>query len=148
MTSRHGVLAEYESSTPAEIMDGLSNTLMVAECSGRAASYVLGRPMSASQFARYASDEIVSISGNIVVAEGVGWADPDSGFSIEGTADDGVEIYGPRMINATNVGEAYSFHRGGANFLYADGSVRFLGERIDAWLYVSLCTRAGGEVVR
>jgi prepilin-type processing-associated H-X9-DG protein len=49
------------------------------------------------------------------------------------------------MINATNVGEAYSFHRGGAQFLFADGSIRFLREQIDAWVYISLCTRGGGE---
>ena len=40
----------------------------------------------------------------------------------------------------------WSWHAGGANFLYADGSVHFLGYGADAVL-PALGTRAGGEVV-
>jgi hypothetical protein len=93
VASRHGVLAKYESSSPREITDGLSNTLMISECAGRAAAYVLGRPMTARQFSRYRDDDIVKISGQFLVDEGIGWADPDSGFSIEGVGDNGVELY-------------------------------------------------------
>lgn len=146
IAARDGVLAEYKSCSPGAIRDGLSNTLMVVECAGRAGSFVLGRPMSAAQFAAYTQDEIIEVAGTYLVDEGIGWADPDSGISIEGTGNDGVEIYGPRMVNATNVGEAYSFHRGGANSLASDGSTRFLSEQIDVWAYIGLCTRSGGEV--
>lgn len=38
-----------------------------------------------------------------------------------------------------------SFHPGGANFLFADGSVRFIRETIDLGVYRSLSTRAKGE---
>jgi prepilin-type N-terminal cleavage/methylation domain-containing protein/prepilin-type processing-associated H-X9-DG protein len=38
-----------------------------------------------------------------------------------------------------------SFHPGGVNFAYADGSVHFLGDDIDPVLYVSLASRDGGE---
>ena len=51
------------------------------------------------------------------------------------------------MINAINVSEAFSFHPGGANFAMADGSAHFISDSIDAQTFVSLCTRAGGEVV-
>ena len=145
VSARQGVLAEHDASSPQAILDGLSNTLMVAECAGRPATYVLGSPMSARQFANCAHDEVVRLGGHFVVDDGVGWADPDAGFSIEGVGDDGVEVYGTRMINATNAGEIYSFHSGGAQFLYADASVRFHGNEIDPWVLVSLCTRAGGE---
>jgi prepilin-type N-terminal cleavage/methylation domain-containing protein/prepilin-type processing-associated H-X9-DG protein len=40
-----------------------------------------------------------------------------------------------------------SDHPGGANFLYADGSVHFLEEGIDMLLYQNMSTMMGGEVV-
>jgi prepilin-type processing-associated H-X9-DG protein len=40
----------------------------------------------------------------------------------------------------------WSYHHGGANFLYADGSVHFLAYGADAIL-PALATRSGGEVV-
>jgi prepilin-type processing-associated H-X9-DG protein len=41
----------------------------------------------------------------------------------------------------------FSFHTGGANFCFADGSVRFLSESIDLYSLAALTTRAGNEVV-
>jgi prepilin-type N-terminal cleavage/methylation domain-containing protein/prepilin-type processing-associated H-X9-DG protein len=40
-----------------------------------------------------------------------------------------------------------SGHTGGANFAFADGSVRFLSNGIDTYSYQALSTRNGGEVV-
>jgi prepilin-type processing-associated H-X9-DG protein/prepilin-type N-terminal cleavage/methylation domain-containing protein len=41
----------------------------------------------------------------------------------------------------------WSLHPGGCNFLFCDGSVRFLKETVDAKVFSSLSTRAGGEVM-
>lgn len=43
--------------------------------------------------------------------------------------------------------EMYSEHVGGANILLGDGSVRFVSQFIDGFLWVALSTRANGEVV-
>lgn len=40
-----------------------------------------------------------------------------------------------------------SFHSGGANFAFADGSVHFLGTDIEEAFWVSLATRNGGESI-
>ena len=42
---------------------------------------------------------------------------------------------------------AQSNHPGGANFLFADGSVKFLKSTINQTTYMALGTRAGGEVI-
>jgi prepilin-type processing-associated H-X9-DG protein len=41
----------------------------------------------------------------------------------------------------------YSLHPGGANILFADGSVRFLKAGLDVRIFARLVTHAGGEVV-
>lgn len=145
--ARSGVLAEYHRNPVSAILDGTSKTLMLAESAGRPKLYVFGEELLDASFAIPDDDEFTVEGGRRVVATGVGWADPDSGIDIRGFSAEGNEYSGSRMINAVNVGEAYSHHRSGAHFLLADGAVRHLAENIDAWLYVALCTRAGGETL-
>ena len=54
---------------------------------------------------------------------------------------------GPCHTNCTNANEVFSFHPGGANNLFADGSVRFIKETTAIQVYANLISRAGGEVV-
>ena len=48
---------------------------------------------------------------------------------------------------ATTQLKVYSFHPGGANAVFADGSVHFLKASMDIRIFARLVTRAGGEVV-
>ena len=64
-----------------------------------------------------------------------------------GATHDGAARPGPCAINCTNDFEVYSFHSGGANAVFTDGSVHFLGASIDIHVLARLVTRAGGEVV-
>jgi prepilin-type N-terminal cleavage/methylation domain-containing protein/prepilin-type processing-associated H-X9-DG protein len=43
--------------------------------------------------------------------------------------------------------EAYSFHTGGANFAFGDGSVRFLSDSIDIREFARLVTRESAEII-
>jgi prepilin-type processing-associated H-X9-DG protein len=56
-----------------------------------------------------------------------------------------------RLIGATSGYEKEmsfgSYHSGGAQFAFADASVRFIGESVEHSLYRALGSRAGGEVI-
>jgi prepilin-type processing-associated H-X9-DG protein len=69
------------------------------------------------------------------------WGDPANKISI------GIVCDGNRVINCTNSNEIYSFHPGGANVLFGDGSVHFIKQNIAPPTFTALYTRAGGEIV-
>lgn len=43
--------------------------------------------------------------------------------------------------------EMNSYHIGGAHALFADGAVRFLGERLDVKTLAAMCSRAGADLI-
>ncbi len=81
--------------------------------------------------------EITDGTSNTMMAvenkEGVPWTKPDD--------------LTPDPAGAKLLSGAGSFHPGGLNALFADGSVRFISSRIDVKVWNALITRAGGEVV-
>ena len=50
-------------------------------------------------------------------------------------------------MNCTNDNELYSFHTGGVNGVFADGSVHFIRSSITLTMLSTLITKAGGEVL-
>jgi prepilin-type N-terminal cleavage/methylation domain-containing protein/prepilin-type processing-associated H-X9-DG protein len=124
-----GALPQNEMTRVADITDGTSNTLLVAEDAGRPQLWRAGR---------YVPDQF---------SRGGPWASIANPVVIAGASGDGANVPGPCGINCTNDQQPYSFHRGGANFLFADGSVRFLQTSMDILVLAALATRAGGEVV-
>ncbi|HMP01254.1 MAG TPA: DUF1559 domain-containing protein [Gemmatales bacterium] len=118
-----------------DIHDGASNTILIVECAGRPLTYRRRVPRP-----------------DLPNDQGIGWTDSEGGFSLDGANFDGSlqglgPVLTPIAINATNDNEPYSFHHGGANFLFADGRVQFISERIDLLTFAALCTRAAGEIV-
>ena len=58
------------------------------------------------------------------------------------------EGHGPNSPSGLAHGDRYwGMHPGGANFLFADGSVWFIKELIGFTIFQSLATKAGGEVL-
>ena len=84
---------------------------------------------------------------NPVGGGGGAWADPFSYAHLDGSSADGIRGNGICLVNCTSNNEIYAFHPGGANVLFADGSVHFVKESIDPRVIVSLITRAGGETI-
>jgi prepilin-type processing-associated H-X9-DG protein len=111
----------------ADILDGTSNTILIAEDAGRPQFYAAGGTLLG------------------IKKEG-GWADPNGPFSIDGSNPDGT-VPGPCPLNCSNDSEVYAFHTGGANAVFGDGSVHFLSRSISLCTLAKLTTRAGGEIV-
>ncbi len=114
---KDGKLITYRLTT-ASIRDGLSTTMLLFEDGGRPEAYEGGRPTS---------DTISSGEWE--------WASNDNYF-VHDTV-----CHGTQLMNCKNYGEIYSFHSGGAVFLFADGAVHYLTESMDPEAFVSYFTR-------
>ena len=132
-TNRFAVMHRTSRNDFAQILDGSSNTVMVVECSARPSVFRMRR-----------------LQDSLNNDQGICWADSEGPFSFDGTTSDGSAEGGAgsmAIMNRRNDNEPYSFHAGGANFLFADGHVSFLSESLDYRTALGLFTRAGGEVL-
>ena len=127
--SRRGMLDFTAPTTPASITDGTSNTLLVVEDAGRPSRYAKGKIQAGLR------------------SSGAAWADNDGTFTLHGFSTDGLTQGGPCAINCNNSNEVYSFHTGGANVVFGDGSVRFFKENISIGIVAAVITKSNGEVV-
>jgi prepilin-type N-terminal cleavage/methylation domain-containing protein/prepilin-type processing-associated H-X9-DG protein len=113
-----------------DISDGTSSTILVGEDAGRPQLWNNGQLVPG------------------IYVPGGGWADPSSGFRINGSSFDGTNAFvGPCALNCTNNHEFYSFHPNGAHALFADGSVHLLQNATNIAVMAALGTRSGGEVI-
>ncbi len=138
VTTNNGMIVYTNSSAGKtrmrDIVDGLSNTLLVGETAYNLPDYKFSSGACAGR-SRYSFTY---------------WANPYPGSANISTqytfnpkdlhADDG--IWDPDWWKSFR-----SDHPGGVQFAIGDGVVKFLSENIDANLLDALATRAGGEVV-
>jgi type II secretory pathway pseudopilin PulG len=121
-----GVIFPIAKIRPADVTDGLSKTIFIAESREEKLRVWIDGRTAANTSLQYASLDAGSpLSASI-------------SLNVSPYYDDGdiVCTYGPS-----------SMHPGGALHLFGDGSVHFLRDTISAAIYVALCTRAGGETI-
>lgn len=157
-----GVFAQNSSDTKlADITDGLSNTIAVHESSGRPALWIRGprqlgalpnTRVNAGGWCRPASDILItgqravdpSLPIPTVASSNLFGTIP---FNASNGGNVGAETYPSGAFGVQGTSQPFSFHAGGANFLLADGSARFLTENIDFSLFIAMVTRGNGESV-
>jgi prepilin-type N-terminal cleavage/methylation domain-containing protein/prepilin-type processing-associated H-X9-DG protein len=109
-----------------DIHDGTSQTILYSEDAGRPQLWHRGQPVAGTL-----------ISGGPWAARNLIW----------GVRSEDDPAPWPCAMNCTNDRAVYSFHPGGANAVFADGSVHFLRADIDVRILAALVTRAGGEAI-
>ena len=117
-----------------EITDGASNTTLYSEIAGRNRQCYAGKVCQA-----YGT----GLTGMI-------WADADNRITVTGTDATGTGSIGTggSAMNTNNMqGDVYSFHTGGANICFADGSVRFVNQNVAITVMAALVTKSGNEVI-
>jgi prepilin-type N-terminal cleavage/methylation domain-containing protein/prepilin-type processing-associated H-X9-DG protein len=130
-----GALRQNGPTRILEITDGTSNTIMYSEAAGRDKQCYAGKQCQAY--------DQTKITGPI-------WADSDNRITVTGTDATGKGSIGsgPCAMNCNNLaGDIYSFHTGGANVAFADGSVRLIRDGVSIVTLAQLVTKGGGEVV-
>jgi len=154
-----GMMLRNTTCTLRQVLDGTSNTIMFAESAGRPYVHIGGQ-------------KIGDLPDHRV--NGGGWARPASDFGLDGFDTATNKFVGPCAINCANgedvfdltsgdsgnptkipypyygtngTSEAYSFHPGGVNSAFGDGSVHFLREEIEIRVLARMVTRNGNEVV-
>jgi prepilin-type N-terminal cleavage/methylation domain-containing protein/prepilin-type processing-associated H-X9-DG protein len=128
----------------ASITDGTSNTLMVSECGSKPIGYNGFRQIYKSEVDGLPVDGVIEP----VSSGGGAWADNFTYSSLAGAQGRQNGIRGGTcMVNCTSNNEIYSFHTGGANALFVDGSVHFIKDVASVQLVAALVTRAGGEII-
>jgi len=151
-----GVLAINEFTPLLRISDGLSNTIMVAESSGRPAEWRLDSPTNlvpikySETGLGFASGVWASYSEVYVPIDGVRTTNTTPsrfGRNLNNSGDSAADITSGCRINCSNDAEVFSFHTSGANVVMGDGSVRFLRDAISMkTLYLLACRGDGNPI--
>jgi prepilin-type N-terminal cleavage/methylation domain-containing protein/prepilin-type processing-associated H-X9-DG protein len=134
--NNNGIFFRNSSVRLADIRDGTSNTLLIGERSRNVADATWVGAIPTAQ---------VCTNPKWPVRE----CDPSNAMVLGHT---GPTPGGAQWIDTPNYKGAgpddfWSWHSGGCNFAFGDGSVRFIKASINPRTFSSLSTRAGGEVI-
>jgi prepilin-type N-terminal cleavage/methylation domain-containing protein/prepilin-type processing-associated H-X9-DG protein len=118
----------------ADITDGMSNTLFIGErCSN----------MSSTTWTGAVTNGVVPAQRYPDPADKLGNAEAASALVLSHGSKDHL----PNNPLVFDADATASFHTGGVNFLFGDGSVHPITNTISGYVYEALLTRAGGEPV-
>jgi len=152
-----GLLKQGKTSV-SEVVDGTSNTIAFLECAGRDDRFV----------SQYTDGNSSTVSyGYPYPSRGAGvppglhrfwrWADPGNAFGTSGQpnntgkpTNEGTDWPSTTVSQGNQAGqneEPFSFHPGGINALFGDGSVRFVKTSINLATFRGVLSLNGGEVV-
>jgi prepilin-type N-terminal cleavage/methylation domain-containing protein/prepilin-type processing-associated H-X9-DG protein len=150
----------------AEVTDGTSNTIAIAEDAGRDPRYL--SPYTEGywngQITRQAAMALINpndpgpVGGYTPYRRYWRWAEPDGGYGVSGVPNNGgfpdhepvAWSTGPFVAqgnNASRNDEVSSFHPGGANIVFGDGHVAFVKNSVAPTVMRGLVTLSGGEVL-
>ena len=121
-----GTIYPLSNTDPADVTDGLSNTILVVETREEQMSVWIDGGTASVVALRYDA------------SNGPTYAGPEVSLNFHPYFD----YTNPRAEYGPS-----SMHAGGAMHLLGDGSARFISQHIAASVYVALTTRNGGEVV-
>ena len=128
-----------------DITDGMAKSIAVFESAGRPQVWAFGNKIVDSGMVSSPTTKYVLYcawaNNNQVTAQG---------FKQDLTASDPssqCKSPGPKLVNGSNNSGIYSFHSGGANSLYADGSVRYLEEFASPDVVAAMLTIKAGDAV-
>jgi prepilin-type N-terminal cleavage/methylation domain-containing protein/prepilin-type processing-associated H-X9-DG protein len=153
-----GMLTDTQNSI-RKVSDGMSKTIMFVESAGRPNHYVVGRTLKNLMWEENTALKQPGLGGGLTDYQ---WG--DGGSAADGS--DGLYIVwnrtaagpGPMptdivtrcpmntsVMNCDNYKGVYSFHSGGSNIVFGDGSVAFVKDDVAADTFVSLITRGAGD---
>ena len=159
--SRVNGLLKQGSTRIAEATDGTSNTIAIAEDAGRDARFISPYTRGSGAAA------YLNLNYNIYAPtdKGLGlrywrWAEADSAFGVSGQINNKYRpmneqtpwlappgTLGTGGNNAGANDEIFSYHPGGANCLFGDGSVKFMKDSTNVVVLRSVVSLSGGEVI-
>ena len=129
----NGIFFRNRSLNIATITDGTSNTFLVGERS---------QNLSRGSW----TGAVTNAAVPLVALQAEAGLDPEGGGAL--VLSHTGEGHGPNSPSGLAHGDQYwAMHPGGANFLFCDGSVRFIKEQVGFAIFQALATRAGGEIL-
>jgi prepilin-type processing-associated H-X9-DG protein len=155
--ARNNGLLKQGKTSIAECTDGTSNTIAIGEDAGRDERFL----SPYTELAQPGSDNRAGGPAGPTAAKRYWrWAEPDTGYGVSGQpnnkfrpmneASSWAAPPGPLNTAGNNAGandELFSFHPGGVNCLFGDGSVKFIKDSINVKTLRGLVTLMGGEVL-
>jgi prepilin-type N-terminal cleavage/methylation domain-containing protein/prepilin-type processing-associated H-X9-DG protein len=141
-SSPDGSIVVEGATTIPGISDGTSNTVMVGERPSYPDLAAIGEP-GGWQCGAWVYSEVDSALGLPSTKQWCGTQNPQGG-----SCPGGRQYFQPgNANNPCDANHYWSKHTGGGNWVFCDGSVRFLNYNIGTAMQDALATKAGGEVI-